>query len=1256
MKKLLVLLFALVLCLGLVACNPGTPTTSSNGQDNLEKAAAYVSALYKSEEKDKPVVNTADYDLLNSATGNGESFFVTWEIKKINEDDLDVAVLKTKENGTPYVEITYNLEYNTVATNYQLIATISDGTNSIVKTFDRQVPAYAFTTYEEWLENCKAGNDTVMNIKAYVIGVITTGSSSGTSMYLQDAEGHGYYAYKPVLADEDKANDEALRAAFPVGCEVIVSGTGVVYSGQYEFNSGCTVKKTGNSIESISAINASEAFASATDNKDTALIPYQNILVTLENCTLTSIDGKYYYFTIGENKVKFNIYDNNYFMSSDDQKAWKENFKAGYTATITGIVSCFSNAYQIYPVSADVITNLTAPTSKTYAEMLALNPFSSTVIPVAGMTYNLPTAGSGDNTGVAIAWALDKAYDFVTLENGVLTFTALPADVTEVVLTATLSAEGEENQTKSFTLTANSANTVWTSIADAIAACQALDASSKEISKGWYYIKGVVADTPTETYCNFHFVDGDNMVVYGLYTLYADQRYGTKRDIAEIPFAMGDTVSIYCQLQNFNGTLEFVNARLLDVEKATVTPELKVNITKGELSAPATVTATGNIDLATAGTTYTDVTVAWALDAEYAFAKIENGKLVISALPATPTVLTLTATVTCEKVTDTVTLTVTVRKQYEAPAVNTPFVMALDQNKLGKTLYFAGKMNSFYYATTENILEATEVMIEAVEGGYRIYFMDGEDKTYLDIIRRDDTRVNVVLTTTPQATYVFDTTLGVFTANVVDRVWYLGTYDTKNTISASETYRISGDNAASVGVSQFVCYFTTKTITDDIKVNTEKAGITDTHMTEAGAIDLPAVGSSFTDVAISWSIDQSYDFATLADGKLTVTDLPMSETVITLTATLTCGEVTETVTMTVTVSGKTIEWTSIADALAACQALASGTTSEGWYYIRGTVGTVPTSDYANFNLSDGTNAILVYGVYTQDGTQAYGSKKQIAEIPFGALDTVELYGQLKNHNGTLEIVNARLLSYAVTEKTAEQKIAFEMGNLKAPASSITSSKTVNVATVGAGFADVTITWSSDNAAAVVDGGTITYTQPTDADATVTLTATFTCGEASKSVTFTVSVAKVSNAVSVAKYTTVLGSSSTTALTQLSTDQLNVIKATCVGSDIINSVTGEKMYVGQSGFESLGLKFGSSKANGSVTFKLNQSVTKVVIVVAGWTDTDTVSVNGGDAQTPGVKYSAEGSLQTLTFELTEATTEITITFAKRGFLQSIEFFA
>lgn len=1161
MKKLLVLLFALVLCLGLVACNPGTPTTSSNGQDNLEKAAAYVSALYKSPEKDKPVVNTADYDLLNSATGNGESFFVTWEIKKINEEDLDVAVLKTKEDGTPYVEITYNLEYNTVATNYQLIATISDGTNQIVKTFDRQVPAYAFTTYEEWLENCKTGSDTVMNIKAYVIGVVSTSSTSaGTSMYLQDAEGHGYYVYKPDLAAEDKANDEALRAAFPVGCEVIVSGTGTVYSGQYEFNGGCTVKKTGNSIESIPVINASDAFAAATDSKDTALLPYQNALVTLENCTLNSYSGKNYYFTIGEKKVSFHIYDTNYFISADDQDAWKENFKAGHTATITGIISCFSNEYQIYPVSADVITNLTAPNSKTYAEMLALNPFASTVIPVAGMTYNLPIAGSGDNTNVAIAWALDQAYDFITLENGVLTFTALPADATEVVLTATLSAEGEESQTKSFTLTVNSADIVWTSIADAIAACQALDGSSKEISAGWYYIKGVVADTPTANFCNFHFVDGDNMVVWGLYTLYANQRYGTSRDIAEIPFAMGDTVSIYCQLQNYNGTLEFVNARLLAVEKAVITPELKVDITKSEVSLPAIVTATGSIDLATAGTTYGDVTIAWALDAEYAFAKIEDGKLVISALPAAPTVLTLTATVTCEGVTDTVTLTVTVRKQYEVPALNTPFVMALDQNKLGKTLYFAGKMSGNFYATTESIVEATEVMIEAVEGGYRIYFMDGETKTYLDIIPNGTTKVNVVLTAEPQATYVFDTTLGVFTANVVDNDWYLGTFNTYNTISASKTSYISGDNAANVGVSQFVCYFTTRVITDAIKVDTEKADIADTRMTEAGAIDLPAAGSTFADVAISWSIDQDYDFATFADGKLTVTDLPMSETVITLTATLTCGEVTETVTMKVTVAGKTIEWTSIADALAACEALASGATSEGWYYIRGTVGTVPTSDFANFNLTDGANAILVYGVYTQDGSQAYGSKKDIAEIPFGALDTVELYGQLKNYKGTLEIVNARLLSYAVTEKTAEQKIANEISNLTAPASSINSNKTVDVATVGTAFADVTITWSSDNAAAVVDGGKITYTQPTDADATVTLTATFTCGEVSQTVTYTVTVAQASNAVSVAKYTTVF-----TGFDEYSDETAAAfyegITSTCVGTNIITSVSGVKMYQG-----------------------------------------------------------------------------------------------
>lgn len=937
MKKILALLFVLVLCfacLTVVACNPGNSTKTDATQSNIEKAMAYVHELYKSESKDKPTVTTGDYDLITNVPISGENFSVSWKIEKVNESDLDVAKIVTAEDGTLKVAIVYNSEYNTKSTDYKLIATVTNGTDTQTRTYNRQVPEFAFTTYEEWLKNCKAGSIT-MNIKAYVIGVVSTSSSSGGSMYLQDAEGHGYYAYNPTLDAADKASDEALRAAYPVGCEVVVSGTGVVYGGQYEFSKGCTVKKTGNSIapDQLKTLDASDVFASVADNQSETLIPYQNTLVTLRDCTLTAISGQYYYFTIGEKQVKFNIYDNTYFITAADQKAWKENFKIGYTATITGIVSCYSKSYQIYPVSADVITETKAPDSKTFSAMLALEPFKSTVIPTSGMVFQLPLTHA--DTGVSIAWALDKTYDFITFENGVLTITALPADTTTVTLTATLTLEGDTTRTKEFTLTVNSANTAWTSVADAITACEALDSTKNETSKGWYYIKGVVSDTPTADYANFNFVDGEkSLKIYGLYDVYGDKRYGTKRQIAEIPFGMGDTVALYCQLQNYNGTLEIVNARLLSVEKATVTPELKVGITKSELTLPGNVTETGSIDLVTVGATYGDVAISWALDKEYDFAKIENGKLVISSIPATATKLTVTATLTCEGNTDTVTFTVTVRRQYEMPAVDTPFVLALDQTKLGKTLYFAGDMSGFYYKTTENILEAVEVKIEAVEGGYRIYFMKDDAKQYLDIIPREGAtgKVNVTISATPSAVYTFDSELGVFTATVEEKTWYLGTFNTNTTLSASETYRISGDNASTVGVSQFVCYFTTRTITDDMFVNAEKEKLTiATTVSAAGEVELPTTDATYPGLTIEWAYEGTDTYAVISeDGtKVTYTLPTEADVTITLVATIKYGTASTTKPFDVTLkkegSGSETPATSYYEKVTAAQTDWSGT-------------------------------------------------------------------------------------------------------------------------------------------------------------------------------------------------------------------------------------------------------------------------------------------------------------------------------------------
>ena len=144
------------------------------------------------------------------------------------------------------------------------------------------------------------------------------------------------------------------------------------------------------------------------------------------------------------------------------------------------------------------------------------------------------------------------------------------------------------------------------------------------------------------------------------------------------------------------------------------------------------------------------------------------------------------------------------------PAEGTAAKFALTQAKLdGKVLYFAGVMNGSYLATTTNPMAAPDVTVEAVEGGFRFFFMDGEVKTYIDIWENAEGKVRVRLAAEPTATFVWNEECKVFTANVSGADRYLGTYNTYNTISPSEIKYIAGDKLADIGVSQFPCYFGT---------------------------------------------------------------------------------------------------------------------------------------------------------------------------------------------------------------------------------------------------------------------------------------------------------------------------------------------------------------------------------------------------------------------------------------------------------------
>jgi len=145
----------------------------------------------------------------------------------------------------------------------------------------------------------------------------------------------------------------------------------------------------------------------------------------------------------------------------------------------------------------------------------------------------------------------------------------------------------------------------------------------------------------------------------------------------------------------------------------------------------------------------------------------------------------------------------------EAPAAGSTYKFALVQAELGKTLYFTGAMSGNYLATSEDPTKAVDVTIEEADGGVRLFFMDGETKTYIDIHEYQEGKAGVRLTAEPTATFVWNAECKVFTAEVAGAPRYLGTYSTYNTISASDIKYISGDNLGKIGISQFPAGFCT---------------------------------------------------------------------------------------------------------------------------------------------------------------------------------------------------------------------------------------------------------------------------------------------------------------------------------------------------------------------------------------------------------------------------------------------------------------
>ena len=235
-----------------------------------------------------------------------------------------------------------------------------------------------------------------------------------------------------------------------------------------------------------------------------------------------------------------------------------------------------------------------------------------------------------------------------------------------------------------------------------------------------YYAKGVVTEVANTKYGNLYVQDESGSIyVYGLYSADGSVRY----DAMEAKPQVGDTVIIRGSLGNYKGTAQLKNAQLIVLTAGS-----------GELPPHEHEFVNGECACGEKDPNYVPPT-----EGEVAYVT--------------------------------------------APEAGVAYYLVLTQENLGKNLYINGEMSGYYYATVEAAADAVQVYLEAVEGGYHMYFLKGEAKTYLNIVV-SGTYNNVKYEAAASSVWTFDKELGTLLTVAGENTFFLGTYNTFNTFSA----------------------------------------------------------------------------------------------------------------------------------------------------------------------------------------------------------------------------------------------------------------------------------------------------------------------------------------------------------------------------------------------------------------------------------------------------------------------------------------
>ncbi|MBR3864949.1 MAG: hypothetical protein IKJ19_07570 [Clostridia bacterium] len=225
------------------------------------------------------------------------------------------------------------------------------------------------------------------------------------------------------------------------------------------------------------------------------------------------------------------------------------------------------------------------------------------------------------------------------------------------------------------------------------------------------------------------------------------------------------------------------------------------------------------------------ITISWESNNACA---VVNGNSLRVVLPAEATTITLTATLTLgdavltknfDVAVSAAPTTLYIPKLVSAPVEGQAYKFGFNQVKLGKTLYLTGVVSGRYLATTENTAEAVDVYVEAVEGGFKFYILDGETKLYLDVYLNGDGKDSLRFDANGENVFAYNAEVNAWATTHEGVAYYCGTYNDFDTMSAS---KLSYINASNTGVSQFPANLITMDFVEESAPACEHANTTTT--------------------------------------------------------------------------------------------------------------------------------------------------------------------------------------------------------------------------------------------------------------------------------------------------------------------------------------------------------------------------------------------------------------------------------------------